>query len=129
MIDCHRSSPREVSMCFGFRARTAPLSAAALLPLCAILSFNTALAQNSAIQGSVTDPNGSIVIGAAVTITNLDTGVSQRAASNDAGLYAAPLLKAGRYRVECAFTGFAPQERPEVRLEVDQTARIDFQLS
>ncbi len=40
-----------------------------------------------------------------------------------------PLLSAGLYRVEIQANGFGSQQRPEVRLEVGQTARVDFTLT
>ncbi|MGH9632626.1 MAG: carboxypeptidase regulatory-like domain-containing protein, partial [Bryobacteraceae bacterium] len=86
-------------------------------------------AQNSGIQGVVTDTSGAVVPNASVTVTNLATGVVNHAATNEQGFYTVPLLPAGRYKVDAAASGFAPQQRPEMRLEVGQTARADFEMS
>ena len=93
------------------------------------LALSAAAYGQSSIQGVVTDSAGAAIPAASVKVTNLATGVSQTLLSNDAGLYAVPLLGAGHYRLECAASGFTAQQRPEVPLEVGQTARVDFQLS
>ncbi|MBI5281460.1 MAG: carboxypeptidase regulatory-like domain-containing protein [Candidatus Solibacter usitatus] len=98
------------------------------LALGALLSSGVITAQTSGIQGVVTDPSKALVPGAAVTITNLDTSVASRVITNDQGFYLAPLLAAGRYGVECSAQGFAVQKLNEIRLEVGQTARFDFEL-
>ena len=76
------------------------------------------LAQVSSIQGVVTDSSGSVVPGAVVRTTNIATGIVYSATTNEAGFYVVPALNAGSYKVSASSKGFAPQERPEVRLEV-----------
>ena len=49
------------------------------------------LAQNSGIQGVVTDPSAAAAPGGTVTITNIATGVVTTAHSNEQGFYSAPL--------------------------------------
>jgi hypothetical protein len=85
--------------------------------------------QRSTIQGLVTDPSGAAVPGAAIKVTNLATGESSAASSNQSGLYSVPLLNQGAYRIDCTARGFAPQQRPNLPLEVGQTARVDFTLN
>ena len=50
------------------------------------------------ISGTVRDGEG-VVPGAAVTITNVDTKVSQALVSNASGYFEAPLLNPGNYTV------------------------------
>ncbi len=106
---------------------TKAISRPLLLACC--LAAAGSLAWASTIQGVVTDSSGALVPGATVSVTNLATGVSAVVSSNDAGLYTVPLLQPGEYSVECESDGFAPQARPQMRLEVDQTARVDFALN
>ncbi|GAB4372585.1 MAG: hypothetical protein OHK0021_14940 [Bryobacter sp.] len=87
-----------------------------------------AFAQNSAIQGVVTDPSKAVIAGATVKITNIGTQTSRTATTNAEGLYSVPLLEAGLYRIDVNNAGFAPQRLNELRLEVSQTARLDFEL-
>jgi hypothetical protein len=84
--------------------------------------------QNSGIQGVVTDPSKAAVPRAEVTVTNVETAVAARTSTNEQGFYLFPLLSSGRYRVECSAGGFAAQKISEMRLEVGQTARLDFEL-
>lgn len=86
------------------------------------------LAQSSGIQGLVADPSGAPVPDATVTVRNLATGVSSEVRTNERGLYSAPFLPAGAYKVEAAKSGFAPVSRDNLNLDVNQTARVDFAL-
>ena len=76
------------------------------LTLALFLGLATALpvaAQSTAINGSiegvVTDDSGAMLPGVTVTLDNLDTGDSRVVITNENGLYRAPLLPLGRYRV------------------------------
>jgi hypothetical protein len=54
---------------------------------------------NGSIQGSVTDPNGGAIPGARVTARNLDTGLTQKTTTTQAGIYSLPNLPPGRYAI------------------------------
>jgi hypothetical protein len=56
-------------------------------------------AANGTIEGTVVDSSGGVLPGATVTITNVDTGAERVVVSNDKGLYRAPLLTLGTYKV------------------------------
>src|ERR1700747_1493407 len=79
------------------------------------------------VTGVVTDPSGSIVVGATVTISNSQTNVSRTTTTNGAGNYAFPALQPGVYNVKAEMHGFQREAR-EVELQVEQIARIDFHL-
>ncbi len=87
-----------------------------------------ALAQNAGIQGVVTDTSKAIIVNATVTVSNLDTGVVGRANTQETGAYMFPSLAPGRYKVECASAGFSAQQVEGIRLEVNQIARLDFEM-
>ena len=93
----------------------------ALLPL-------TAMAQNSGLQGVVTDTSKATISGASVTLINSATATPRTAATSASGLYSFPFLEPGSYRIEVAMSGFAAQKVSEVRIETGQTARLDFEL-
>lgn len=99
--------------------------------LCAALIAAPALyAQTQGtIQGVVSDDSGAVIPGATVTVTNTDTGVASQSTTNAVGSYTVPGLNPGPYTITATSEGFAPQERPGFRLEVGQTARVDFSLS
>ena len=95
--------------------------------LISLLVISTGWAQDSGIQGVVSDPSLAIVPGAEVTVTNLATEISRTAISNDQGFYSVPLLAAGNYRINCSLSGFTTQET-EILLQVGQVARVNFRL-
>lgn len=80
------------------------------------------------ITGVVADPSGAIMVGANVTVTNPQTGFTRTAATNSSGNYTFPALQPGLYSVRVEMQGFQSEVRSGVELQVQQTARIDFQL-
>jgi hypothetical protein len=101
----------------------------ACLALCLLsLSTRAQVAGVATIQGVVTDNSGAILVGAEVQVTNIETGVSLKAVTNEDGLYRLSSFSPGRYSIEARAKGFAPARLTEVRLEVGQTARIDLTL-
>lgn len=79
------------------------------------------------VQGTVTDPQGSAVTGASVTVTNVDTGRVSTATTNELGYFTVTALPPGNYRVELTKKGFEKVTR-SFELQVAQVAAIDFQL-
>jgi len=80
------------------------------------------------ITGQVTDSSGALVVGARVTVTNENTNVSRELTTNEAGIYSFPSLLPGVYTLEVALKGFQTAVRRGIELQVQQVARIDFQL-
>lgn len=102
------------------------LSAAALL-LSACLP--SAFAQNFAtISGTITDKSGAAVGSAKVSAQNMETLVSREVVADASGLYNFPLLQPGRYKLSAQQPGFKATVQDNIRLEVNQSARIDLQL-
>jgi carboxypeptidase family protein len=106
--------------------------AAAALCLMPQLSWSPILrAQNSAtstITGTVTDPAGSVIASADVTVLNEATHVSVTVKTSNSGDYNAPFLQPGSYQVTVTRTGFETFEQARVDLLLDQTVRVDAQL-
>ncbi len=66
------------------------------------------LAQSTgSIVGTVTDSTHAAVPGAAVTATNVDTGVTRRTVTTDSGLYTVSNLLPGQYQLKVEKSGFA----------------------
>jgi hypothetical protein len=80
------------------------------------------------ITGTVTDPTGAVVPKAQITVTDERTNAARDALTNDDGDYTVALLPPGRYRVAVERAGFRRSVHGNVRLDVDQTARVDFAL-
>src|SRR5438552_169451 len=70
------------------------------------------------IAGVVTDSSGAVLPGAAVSVTNTQTGAVTSVKTNDQGLYIAPDLIVGVYEVKAAKQGFETQVFKQVRLTV-----------
>ena len=81
------------------------------------------------ISGSVFDPSGAAIASAQVTLTNLSTGEKRVQPTNGDGLYTFPNLFAGKYKLDVEKAGFKKTTRPEVVVDVQQAARIDFTLA
>lgn len=84
---------------------------------------------NGSIEGTIRDDQGGVLPGVAVTVTNIDTGDTRTVVSNPNGLYRAPLLPLGTYRVAAELQGFKKFEQSGVTLRAGQTAVIDVSLS
>lgn len=81
------------------------------------------------INGLVTDASGGVVVGAAVTVTNPQTNFRRSTSTNLAGAYSFPALQPGIYDVKVEAPGFRTEIRNSVELQVQQAARLDFQLN
>lgn len=99
------------------------LSAAAVWPAAA---QSTAI--NGSIEGVISDESGAVLPGVTVTVTNLDTGDTRVVVTNESGLYRAPLLPLGRYKVEAELQGFKKLEQTGINVSAGQTAVISIKL-
>src|SRR5262245_64235990 len=104
--------------------------------LSSILSLALALpalaqsqAANGAIEGTVTDASGGVLPGVTVTIVNLETGIDRVVITNEKGLYRAPLLPLGTYRVVAELQGFKKFEQTGIKLSVGDTATVNATLA
>jgi len=106
-------------------------SRAFLFVLAALLGLTVAAwgqEVTAAIVGTVTDPSGAPINGAAVTATDTERGVVWNAKTNDAGAYNIPRVPVGTYKLEIAAQGFQKTVYPPFTLVLNQTARLDAQL-
>jgi outer membrane receptor protein involved in Fe transport len=95
-----------------------------------LLPFAPALfAQATArLTGAVVDSSGAAVPAAEITVFNAETGVERRTIASDAGDFTFPSLSPGDYTITVSKSGFRQIKREGIRLEVNQTARVDFTL-
>ena len=66
------------------------------------------------VSGQVTDSTGAAVPQASVTITNVNTGVSQKVETSGTGYYVIPLLPPGNYKLTVEKQGFETAEFPGI---------------
>ncbi len=87
------------------------------------------LAQTTAsISGTVTDPTGSGVGGAKVTVRNVETGATRVVETDESGNYDAAALGIGAQEVKVEKTGFKPVVRSGINLAVGENAVVKFKL-
>lgn len=79
---------------------------ALLCCLTTLAAFSQSTISSGSIQGTVTDPNGAVLPGAAITITNKATGQVSKTASTSTGTYASGALQPGEYEVRIEAKGF-----------------------
>ncbi len=92
-------------------------------------AFAQSTAINGTIEGTVSDDQGAVLPGVTITVSNLDTGDNRVVVTNERGLYRAPLLSLGTYRVVAELQGFKKFEQTGVSLRAGQTAVIDVRLT
>ena len=80
------------------------------------------------VLGRIADPSGSVVVGAAIQVVNIDTNIVSKTNSNELGNYVIPFLIPGNYRVMVEHQGFKKAERGGVRVSTDVKITLDFTL-
>src|SRR5713226_6689204 len=80
------------------------------------------------ITGTLKDPSGAVVPGAAVTIRNTDTSIDRKTQTTEAGIYTATFLRPGHYEINVSKPGFSSVLRKDLTLQVGQTLTIDFSM-
>src|SRR5256885_15295181 len=83
---------------------------------------------STAIVGTVTDPSGAVVVGAKITLLQVQTGIKRTDVTSSSGDYAFPLLDPGEYTVTVEAKGFKTETVRSSPLELNLRARIDAHL-
>src|SRR5258708_33519326 len=78
--------------------------------------------------GTVTDPSGAPIKGAAVKATDADRGTVWTVETNDSGAYNLLRLPVGNYGVKVTAPGFQTAVYSTFALVLNQTARVDVQM-
>jgi hypothetical protein len=110
------------------RSTSSTLRALSLV-VCVILSTVMAHAQyRASIQGVVTDPQGAVVSGATITLSNNETNHAQITTSNDAGVYNFGGLPPSKYTITAEKTGFKKQILDDVNVLAEQANSVNVRL-
>ena len=99
-----------------------------LLSVLSTAAVCMAQSDTARLQGTVTDPQGNAVSGAAVNVTSVETGRLSTATTNELGYYTVSALPPGNYTVDVSQKGFKKISRT-LELQVAQLGVADFQLS
>src|SRR6266571_4379945 len=80
------------------------------------------------ISGTVTDPQGGLIAGITVTVTNVDTNVKAEVKTGANGFYLAPLLITGNYQIVAEAAGFKKLVRSGLSLRLGQHMEINLTM-
>jgi hypothetical protein len=96
-----------------------------------LLGAGITLAQTStsSLRGTITDPKGSTIPGADVTLTSGERGVSLTTKTDNDGHYQFLEVRPGTYTLEVAAAGFSKIRENNLILLVATPARSDFQMT
>jgi len=81
------------------------------------------------IIGTVTDPSGSAIPGAQVTVTNVATKLVQTTTTDASGFYQVLSLPIGEYEVKVEAAGFRKEQFERQKLQINQSLRLDAKLT
>src|SRR5882672_5707420 len=98
------------------------------LVVCGLISGARAQVTTGSILGTVKDNSGAAVKGARVTVTDLARSAATNYTTDEEGNYNAPFLIPGAYSVSVEAQGFKKSITNNVVIQIDQKARIDFNL-
>jgi hypothetical protein len=85
-------------------------------------------AQTTQVSGIVSDPSKAAVPGSSVEIVNQQTHETISTKTNDTGLYTAPALKPGIYRITVLAPGFTTEVVDNATVAVAAKITLDFTL-
>jgi TonB family protein len=110
------------------------IRAFALIAICYGSGFSalaiTCMAQTQGeITGIISDPRGTVIVGAAVTLRNAATGEDRTDTSNDAGAYRFTELSPAIYILRIEKAGFIRAERYGIQVRAGQPVRLDVPLA
>ncbi|MGA7421510.1 MAG: carboxypeptidase-like regulatory domain-containing protein, partial [Candidatus Sulfotelmatobacter sp.] len=80
------------------------------------------------ITGVIRDRAQAVVTGAKVTVTNVETNLSQATSSASDGSYHFLALPAGKYKVTATAAGFRTYVATDITVQVNDQLRIDITL-
>lgn len=106
------------------------LIALAVLLLVAGFAVQPAAAQvlYGSVVGTVEDPSGSVVPGAAVSLVNTETGVTRDVQADDQGRYNLVNVSAGTYNLVVTAPGFRTTTRTGIVVTINTVTRLNARL-
>src|SRR5262249_25899106 len=77
---------------------------------------------------TVRDSTGAVVPGAAITLVNLETGITAQTATSQSGEYEFPSVRVGRYKVTAEKAGFANALANDIGMNGNARQRVELTL-
>jgi hypothetical protein len=101
---------------------------AAAFVLALLVTASQAQTGSSSVRGTVKDPQGNVVVGASVTLSNPSTNFSRTATTTDNGQFGFEPIPPGTYRVEVEAKGFKKAVLNDVHALVSKPTDVGVQL-
>jgi len=95
----------------------------------AAITASQAQTYNGGLRGSVTDPNGTVIANASVTLIDETTHQARSTTTNTAGAYAFDALRPSIYTLHVAAASFEPANRTHIALATQDFLTLDIQLT
>jgi len=111
-----------------FLRRAGFLTLTYLFFLLAQTHFAFGQVDEGSINGTVLDPTGAVVPGAAVTLLNKDQGLSLERTTNDSGVYIFSPVRIGHYTITVTAAGFSKTTQANLTLAVGQNMQVNVEL-
>jgi iron complex outermembrane receptor protein len=86
-------------------------------------------APSGAIQGTIVDPRGQVVRGAAVVVKNASQAAARKTVTDDEGRFTVGGLAAGTYTLDITAAGFAPGKQRTVTVGAGSTLPLSISLT
>jgi hypothetical protein len=96
--------------------------------ICFVCALASAQTFTGSIGGRVVDPGGLAIADVEITATEAETNEVSKTVSNAAGEYSLSFLKPGLYRVVFLAKGFKETTQNDLRLQLNQSFRLDQAL-
>ena len=95
-----------------------------------ILAANPIRAQvlYGSVVGTVEDPSGAVIPGAAVTLTNTNTAAARESKADEQGRYTFVSLLPGTYSMAVTATGFRSLTRTGITVTINNVTRVESRL-
>jgi hypothetical protein len=101
-----------------------------LMCLAGVVMPGVASAQQDrgSVVGAILDSSGAAITGATVTVQNQETGARRDITTDDNGLFVAPELPIGIYRVSASYQGFKTKVQEGISVRVSDRVKLEFTL-
>ena len=110
--------------------KSAAIVCVAYLIMAVVFIPETATAQTAtgSITGSVSDPTGLPIPDVNVVLQNTDTNTESHFSTNDVGVYVAPYLQPGNYRLITEKEGFAKIVYQRITVHIGESLTLNIQM-
>src|ERR1700732_575655 len=80
------------------------------------------------ITGVVTDQTGSVIPGAAVGVTNMQTGVKLTTTTDQDGVFTFPVLSVGQYQIDVTSDAFKSYRKTGLAIDINSALVVDVTM-